>query len=154
MNWQGSGPRQILTKSNMMPGRELNIQDKRSLETWVCLCVKAVTGLSVLVSPTYSIENSITTSTSNFGNMSITYGPQQGEGLWPERDFTTHEAIVAGRNQISSVAGRNTRAIWIHWWWQWKSQREWSLWCSSSRRASVSAPPVGSSVGEMVRNGL
>lgn len=54
----------------------------------------------------------------NFGNMSVLYGPQQNEGLWIERDITTHEAIVTGTNQLTSMAGRNTEPLdfWIHWW--------------------------------------
>lgn len=72
---------QILTKSNRKPSRELNREDRRSLEARVCLFIKAMGEVRVLVLPTYTIENSITTSTVNFGHMSVFHGPWQSEGL-------------------------------------------------------------------------
>ena len=88
----------ILTKSNRKPSRELNIEDRRSLEAWVCLSTKVMSEVRVLVPPTYTIKNSITTSTINFGNMNVFHGPWQSERLWTERDFTTCEAIASGIN--------------------------------------------------------
>ena len=72
---------QILIKSNRKPRRELNREDRRSLEARVCLFIKAMGELRVLVLPTYTTENSITTSTVNFGNMTVFHGQWQSEGL-------------------------------------------------------------------------
>ena len=57
------------------------IEDRRSLEARICLSIKAMGEVRVLIPPTYTTENPITTSTINFGNMSVFHGPRQSERL-------------------------------------------------------------------------